>query len=1139
MPADRARVSYDPSRKWGGLVAQQGRVSVEADWNEAVTIDTERDRVVTLDVVGPVGTPDGGYAITPADSGDFTIGAGTLYLGGERLDLDAQVTYSTQPEWLDHSTDPLWKVPAPPNASGTSYELIYLLATEQEVSAVEDPALADTALGGPDTMQRLRILQRFVRTQSQDPDCGSTWDAFKTLLGAGGQQFDDASMMINSTAALTLSFTGDSTTSSLCQPVAAGGYLGAENQMIRVMITSVDPTSGVPTIVWGFDDASVLYRIASAVTPVAGGDTTLTLASAPVDVYHYPQGGQLVELLRDAVQLTPPTVDPSYPGDYIASAAGVVTPVVTPYDSTQLTLVIPGLPAADADYLSTTSTPQPYLRIWQGTILAPTGQTVTLGDTGVAVTLTSSTNAFHPGDFWEFALRPLQPTTVYPARYLDGAQPPDGPRTWACPLAVLTWDNGTPTALSCVPSFTSLVSLTERGGCCTVDVGPADVDGGAGLQMLIDSYQGPVTVCLEPGIYTLPEPLILGPDQDGLTLQACRGGVTLQAAEGGPDFAAGLILLVDASSITIKGIELGVPYFGFAQRLTTFAGLPQPNAELLARYAAQLALATGISCVNTQGLAIEDCTFTFAAGGGDSVFGAGIFAAGTVKGLTLSGCSFIDENSGQVPFYQLAESNSGEVPFRLTFGYLQLPSTRAVLDSAVIERCLFQGVTVAALAIAQIGAVRIAYDTVRDCYGGFWLVSFTDPAVMPMIDAIAIGNQQEYLHYAAAGLAPLLDRIFVVATAVGQQLTTAIASRAGAAAVTGQAQAPDPELQSRASQLEATLRAKAAGGADAPAVPLAVPSSDAELASMRLDVGGCQVDAVVAGAYSGAGLLVFDFSVTPGSALIHDNRIRNQFPRGDTVLLYGLSEACVTANLIANEVAPVNSDDPTRSIVCRGFADLNGVPAMAITGNVFIDPTDLPPRPAGIPVDLQNWNVLNTVITYVAPPAVSSIAPTSGGPATMVTVSGTGFTSVTGVAFGSAPAASWNSADDSTITAFPPPGSGTVDIRVTNPAGTSTIGANDQFTYELPTVTSLQPPAGQVGARVLITGTGFTAATGVQFGEQAAEWTSGTGTNTDTEINADAPPGFGIVHVTVTTPAGTSTAGSDSGSGDAFTYEII
>ena len=53
MASDRARVSYDPSRKWRGVIAQQGRVTLEADWNEAAAIDEERDRLVTLDVVGP------------------------------------------------------------------------------------------------------------------------------------------------------------------------------------------------------------------------------------------------------------------------------------------------------------------------------------------------------------------------------------------------------------------------------------------------------------------------------------------------------------------------------------------------------------------------------------------------------------------------------------------------------------------------------------------------------------------------------------------------------------------------------------------------------------------------------------------------------------------------------------------------------------------------------------------------------------------------------------------------------------------------------------------------------------------------------------------------------------------------------
>ena len=64
MAGDRARVSYDPSRKWRGLIAQQGRVTVEADWNEAAMIAEERDRQVTLDVVGRFATPDRGYAVT-------------------------------------------------------------------------------------------------------------------------------------------------------------------------------------------------------------------------------------------------------------------------------------------------------------------------------------------------------------------------------------------------------------------------------------------------------------------------------------------------------------------------------------------------------------------------------------------------------------------------------------------------------------------------------------------------------------------------------------------------------------------------------------------------------------------------------------------------------------------------------------------------------------------------------------------------------------------------------------------------------------------------------------------------------------------------------------------------------------------
>ena len=215
MAGDRARVSYDPSRKWRGVVAQQGRVTVEADWNEAAAIGEERDRHVTLDVIGPVGTPDGGYAVTadagghPASApGHFTVGKGTLYLGGERLDLDEQVHYGRQPDWLDHSTDPRWRPPGVWHDRDGRHELVYLLASEQEVSAVEDPALADVALGGPDTMQRRRILQHFVRHPSESGGCGGSRSALERSLAAHGLHLDPASMMAESAARLMVSFLG-------------------------------------------------------------------------------------------------------------------------------------------------------------------------------------------------------------------------------------------------------------------------------------------------------------------------------------------------------------------------------------------------------------------------------------------------------------------------------------------------------------------------------------------------------------------------------------------------------------------------------------------------------------------------------------------------------------------------------------------------------------------------------------------------------------------------------------------------------------------------------------------------------------------------------------------------------------------
>ena len=70
-----------------------------------------------------------------------------------------------------------------------------------------------------------------------------------------------------------------------------------------------------------------------------------------------------------------------------------------------------------------------------------------------------------------------------------------------------------------------------------------------------------------------------------------------------------------------------------------------------------------------------------------------------------------------------------------------------------------------------------------------------------------------------------------------------------------------------------------------------------------------------------------------------------------------------------------------------------------------------------------------------------------------------------------------------------PAGTGTVDVTVTTPGGTSATSPADQFTYvAAPTVTGLSPTSGPAagGTLVTITGTGFTGATAVDFGTTPA-----------------------------------------------------
>lgn len=169
-------------------------------------------------------------------------------------------------------------------------------------------------------------------------------------------------------------------------------------------------------------------------------------------------------------------------------------------------------------------------------------------------------------------------------------------------------------------------------------------------------------------------------------------------------------------------------------------------------------------------------------------------------------------------------------------------------------------------------------------------------------------------------------------------------------------------------------------------------------------------------------------------------------------------------------------------------------------------------------------------------PTVASVSvrggPTSGG--TSVTITGANLAGASAVHFGAIAASSFTVTSPTTVVAVSPPQpSGTVDVTVTTPAGTSPAKAADQFGYGTPTVSEISPRIGPLtgGTTVVIDGSGLGEATEIDFGTTPAISFS---VSSATSITAVAPPqaAAGPVDVTVKTPQGTS---PDS-EGDGFSY---
>ena len=132
-------------KQFCGVYLQQGRMLLDADWNEQVDISKAALKDAMADVIGSGIPKQGGVTI----DANGRISTGIFYADGERVALN-------------HTVDLLKSLPAVP----TSQELVfYADVFEREITSAEDPDICDPALYGADTCTRTQkvVQSRWIK----------------------------------------------------------------------------------------------------------------------------------------------------------------------------------------------------------------------------------------------------------------------------------------------------------------------------------------------------------------------------------------------------------------------------------------------------------------------------------------------------------------------------------------------------------------------------------------------------------------------------------------------------------------------------------------------------------------------------------------------------------------------------------------------------------------------------------------------------------------------------------------------------------------------------------------------------------------------------------------------------------------
>ena len=98
MKGDFSRDTFNRTKRYSGVLMQQGRVQLDADWNEQLSIQLHRTHAEAVDVIGQCGVPRGaaGFGVEPLGTDDLRLSAGRLYAGGLLCEVEDGKAFSAR-----------------------------------------------------------------------------------------------------------------------------------------------------------------------------------------------------------------------------------------------------------------------------------------------------------------------------------------------------------------------------------------------------------------------------------------------------------------------------------------------------------------------------------------------------------------------------------------------------------------------------------------------------------------------------------------------------------------------------------------------------------------------------------------------------------------------------------------------------------------------------------------------------------------------------------------------------------------------------------------------------------------------------------------------------------------------------------